>query len=119
MKKAEVKIEAKEFTDLLPEFKKMKVEIFGVSKDSEKSHCNFVEKHNLKINLISDEDKKIQEDYGVWQLKKFMGREFMGTLRTTFVVDKNGKVIRVWENVKAKGHAKDVLDFVKLNSNSS
>ena len=106
-------IEAKEFTELLPKFKKLKTHIYGISKDTEKSHCNFIEKHNLKINLLSDEDHSIQEKYGVWQMKKFMGREFMGTVRTTFLIDRNGKVTFVWENVKAFGHAKEVLEKIK------
>jgi peroxiredoxin Q/BCP len=106
-------IEAKEFTELLPKFKKLKTIIYGISKDSEKSHEKFTEKQSLKINLIPDEEHKIIEKYGAWQLKKFMGREFMGTLRTTFLVDKKGKVIKVWENVKARKHAQAVLDFIK------
>ena len=108
-------IEAKEFTELLPKFKKLKTEIYGISKDSKESHENFCIKQSLKINLISDVDHKIQEKYGAWQLKKFMGREFMGTVRTTFLVDKKGKVINVWENVKAKGHANKVLEYITEN----
>ena len=108
-------IEAKEFTDLLPEFKKLKTQIYGISKDSEESHCKFIEKQDLKIKLITDEEKKIQEKYFVWQLKKFMGKEFMGTVRTTFLVNKKGEVVEVWENVRAKNHAGKVLDFIKNN----
>jgi len=106
-------IEAKEFTELLPKFKNLKTEIYGISKDSEKSHCNFIKKHDLKIKLLTDENHKIQEKYGVWQLKKFMGREFMGTVRTTFLINKSGKVVKIWEKVKAKGHAEEVLNYVK------
>ena len=106
-------IEAKEFTELLPKFKKLKTIIYGISKDSEKSHEKFTEKQALKINLIPDEEHKIIEKYGAWQLKKFMGREFMGTARTTFLVNKKGKVIQAWENVKAKGHAEEVLKEIQ------
>lgn len=106
-------IEAKEFTDLIKDFEKLGVRVFGISKDSEKSHCNFIEKHDLKVNLISDEDHSIQEKYGVWQLKKFMGREFMGTVRTTFLIDSKGNIVNSWEKVKAKGHPREVLEFVK------
>ena len=109
-------IEAKEFTELLPEFKKLNTVIYGISKDSEKSHCNFIEKHNLKISLIPDENHKIQEKYKVWQLKKFIGREFMGTVRTTFLIGKDEKVIKIWKNVKVKGHAQEVLNYIKQSN---
>ena len=69
----------------------------------------FKAKEDLDIYLLSDEDHSVQEEYGVWQKKKFMGREYMGTVRTTFVIDERGYVRKVWENVKAKGHAKEVL----------
>lgn len=105
-------IEAKEFTNLLPKFKKLNATIYGISKDSPKSHNNFIEKHKLKINLISDIDHKIQEKFGVWRMKKFMGREFMGTVRTTFLINKEGKIINVWNNVRAKGHANSVLEYL-------
>lgn len=105
-------LEAKDFSNLLPDFKKLKVTIYGISKDPLKSHNNFIKKHDLKINLISDVNHKIQEKYRVWRMKKFMGREFMGTVRTTFLVNKEGKIINVWDNVRAKNHAKAVLDYI-------
>lgn len=105
-------LEANDFTSLLPQFKKLKTQIYGISKDSEKSHCNFIKKHNLKIDLIPDEKHKIQEKYKVWQLKKFMGREFMGTVRTTFIINNQGKIIKIWEKVKARAHAKEVLEYI-------
>ena len=67
-------------------------EVIGVSCDSVKRHQKFIEKHNLPFNLISDEDKKVVSDYGVWQLKKFMGREYMGIVRTTFIIDEKGLI---------------------------
>jgi thioredoxin-dependent peroxiredoxin len=106
-------IEAKEFTDLVTEFKKLKTEIYGISKDSEKSHCNFIKKENLKIKLIPDTENEIQDKYNVRQKKKFMGHEFIGTVRSTFLIDKKGKVIKTWNNVKPKEHAKNVLEFIK------
>lgn len=105
-------LEAKDFTNLLPEFKKLKTIIYGISKDSDKSHTSFIDKHKLKVNLLSDINHKIQEKYGVWRMKKFMGREFMGTVRTTFLVDKKGKIMNIWDNVKARGHVKSVLKYI-------
>ena len=87
-------------------------DVIGVSCDSIKRHQKFIEKYNLPFNLISDEDQKVVNDYGVWQLKKFMGREFMGTIRSTFIIEKN-KIIKEWRNVKAAGHAAEVLNFIK------
>lgn len=106
-------IEAKDFSKLSSEFKKLNTLIIGVSKDDMKSHDKFIKGHSLKVILASDPDHKMQEDYGVWQKKKFMGREFMGTARTTFLIDEKGKIIQIWENVKALGHAKQVLEFVR------
>jgi len=106
-------IEANDFTKLSSEFKKLNTEIIGVSKDDIKSHERFISGNNLKLVLASDSDHKMQKDYGVWQKKKFIGREFMGTVRTTFLIDEKGKIIYVWENVKALGHARKVLEEVK------
>ncbi|MDA3836904.1 MAG: peroxiredoxin [Nanoarchaeota archaeon] len=105
-------IEAKEFTELLPEFKKLNTQVYGISKDSEESHSNFIEKHDLKINLISDEDLLLHQKFKVWKEKKLMGRKFMGTVRTTFLIDSNGRIEKVWETVKPKGHALAVLTTI-------
>jgi peroxiredoxin Q/BCP len=110
-------IEANDFTSLLKDFEKANAVVIGVSKDSVVSHEKFRKKEDLEIHLGSDEEHKVQEDYNVWQKKKFMGREFMGTVRTTFVIDERGYVRKVWENVKAKGHAKEVLkSLADINS---
>jgi len=93
-------LEANDFTKFLKEFEKLKTIIYGISKDSEKSHLKFKDKHNLKIKLISDENHKIQEKFKVWKLKKFMGREYMGTIRSTFLIDNKGKIIQTWEKLK-------------------
>ncbi|MHA1712430.1 MAG: peroxiredoxin [Candidatus Ranarchaeia archaeon] len=106
-------IEAMSFTRLKKEFADKNTIIFGVSKDSCQSHRNFIAKKQLTITLLSDPDKIVHQKYGVCRMKKFMGREFMGTVRTTFLIDPDGKIVRRWNKVKAKGHAQDVLDTVK------
>ncbi len=106
-------IEANDFNKLLPQFKKLNCEIFGISKDNLKSHDKFKEKYKLKFDLLSDEELTILKKFKVWGKKKFMGREFMGILRTTFLIDKKGKILKIWENVKVKDHAKEVLETLK------
>ena len=102
-------IETNDFNKLYSKFKKLDCEIYGVSKDSIKSHDKFREKYKIKFNLLSDEEIKVLKKYKVWGKKKFMGREFMGVIRSTFLIDKKGKIIKVWNNVKVKDHAKEVL----------
>lgn len=106
-------MEAMAFTRYKKEFEDNNTTILGVSKDSCDSHRKFIENKNLNITLISDSDKKIQESYGVWRLKKFMGREFMGTVRSTFLIDSDGKIQKIWDKVKVKGHVEEVLSEVK------
>jgi len=106
-------IEANDFNKLLPQFKKLNCEIFGISKDNLKSHDKFKEKYKLKFDLLSDEELAVLKKFKVWGKKKFMGREFMGILRTTFLIDKKGKILKIWENVKVKDHAKEVLETLK------
>jgi peroxiredoxin Q/BCP len=106
-------VEAKDFTEYSPEFSALGAKILGVSLDSEKSHCKFMQKHNLSIQLLSDPEHQVCEAYGAWQLKKFMGREFMGVVRSTFLIDPNGTLAYVWPNAKAKGHAQAVLAKLK------
>ncbi len=107
-------IETNDFNKLLSKFNKLNCYVFGISKDSIKSHKKFKEKYKIKFDLLSDEDLKILKKYKVWGKKKFMGREFMGTLRTTFLIDTKGKIKRIWRNVKVKDHAFEVLNT--LNS---
>ena len=85
-------------------------EIFGISQDSEKSHQKFIEKQALPFDLISDADHKVHHLYGTWELKKYMGKEYMGTLRTTFVIDEKGQISDVIEKVKTDNHAAQVLE---------
>jgi thioredoxin-dependent peroxiredoxin len=106
-------IEAMTFTKYKDEFEKNNTTIIGVSKDSCESHRKFIKNKNLNITLISDTDKKIQEIYGVWRLKKFMGKEFMGTVRSTFLIDSQGIIRKIWDKVKVKGHVEEVLKKVK------
>ena len=106
-------IETNDFNKLLSKFKKLDCEIYGISKDSIKSHHKFRDKYKIKFDLLADEELKVLKKYKVWGKKKFMGREFMGTNRTTFLIDKKGKIIKIWENVKVKDHAKEVLETLK------
>ena len=106
-------IETNDFNKLLPKFKKLNCEIFGISKDTIKSHDKFREKFKIKFDLLSDEEIKVLKKYKVWGKKKFMGREFMGIIRSTFLIDKKGKIIKIWNNVKVKDHAKEVLETLK------
>ena len=85
-------------------------DVLGVSADDEKKHQKFIEKHNLPFHLLADVDKKIINDYGVWGPKKFMGREFDGIHRTTFVIDEKGVIEEVIDKVKTKAHAEQILE---------
>ena len=84
-------------------------DVIGVSCDSVKRHQKFIEKYSLPFNLISDEDKKVVTDYGVWQLKKFMGREYMGIVRTTFLIDENGIIDEIITKVNTKEHTNQII----------
>ena len=106
-------IETNDFNKLLIKFKKLNCEIYGISKDSLKSHDKFRDKYKIKLDLLADEEIKVLKKYKVWGKKKFMGREFMGINRTTFLIDKKGKITKIWENVKVKDHAKEVLEVLK------
>ena len=106
-------LETKDFNKLFNKFKKEDCLIFGISKDNIKSHEKFKKKYSVKFDLLADEDKKVMKSYKVWAKKKFMGREFMGTVRSTYIIDKNKKILNSWTNVKALGHANEVYDFLK------
>tara|TARA_R110002110_G_scaffold9526_14_gene46798 strand:- start:384 stop:845 length:462 start_codon:yes stop_codon:yes gene_type:complete len=105
--------EAEGFRDAVRDFAKLDAEIVGVSKDSVKRHDNFKAKYDLPFTLISDEDGKICEAYGVWQEKKNYGKTYMGIVRTTFLIDEKGKVAEVWRNLRVKGHVEKVLEAAK------
>jgi peroxiredoxin Q/BCP len=101
--------EAIEFRDLAQEFKKEGIVILGVSKDSVKSHQKFKQKYDLPITLLSDPRAEVLKKYGVWKEKKLYGRTFMGTERTTFIIDENGIVEKVYRKVRPKGHPQTCL----------
>ena len=105
-------LETKDFNKLLNKFKSLGSIILGISKDSIESHKKFKKKHNIKFDLLSDEEKKSIKAYKTWGKKKFMGREFMGQIRSSFVISK-GKILNEWRNVRVKDHAQEVLDFIK------
>ena len=107
-------IETNDFNKLLSKFKKLDCEIYGISKDGLKSHAKFRDKYKIKFDLLADEEIKVLKKYKVWGKKKFMGREFMGIIRTTFLIDKKGKIIKIWDNVKVKDHAQEVLKTLKM-----
>ena len=106
-------IETNDFNKLFTKFKKLNCDVFGISKDDIKSHNKFKEKYKIKFDLLVDDEIKIVKSYKVWAKKKFMGREFMGVIRSTFLIDPKGKIIKIWRNVKVKDHAKEVLDTLK------
>ena len=97
------------FRDLLPEFEKKGAAVYGISADSEKSHSKFSTKYGLTFPLLSDPDHSVATAYASWGLKKFMGREYLGIKRNTFLIDGEGKIARVWEKVKPQEHAAEVL----------
>lgn len=105
--------EACQFRDTFPEFKRSQAVVLGVSADAVKKHAKFVTKYELPFTLLADTEKEAVNLYGVWAKKKFMGREYMGILRTTFLIDPLGKITKVYEDVKPEGHAEAVLKDIK------
>ena len=94
-------------------FGKLKCDVVGVSPDSVASHQKFIAKQNLKVRLLADPDKKLLEKYGIWQKKKLYGKEYMGVVRSTFLIDPKGKVAFVWEKVRVNGHVEAVMEQLK------
>ncbi len=105
--------EALAFSELIEDFKKLNAVILGVSADSVDSHRKFKEKKGLKVTLLSDETKETIKAYGAWQLKKMYGREFYGIVRSTFLINPEGKISHIWKKIRVKGHAEDVLSKLK------
>ena len=105
--------EACSFSDDLPKFSKIDAVILGVSPDSVKSHKKFSEKYKLKFDLLADDEKKVVEKYGVWKEKSIYGRKYMGVERTTFIIDENGKIKKIFNKVKVDGHNREVLEALK------
>jgi len=102
-------IEAKEFTDSKNDFEENGATVMGISPDNEAKHCKFIDKHGLKIDLLTDCEKNMLSDYGVWQEKSMYGKTYMGVVRTTYLIDPDGNIAEAWTKVKAKGHADAVL----------
>ncbi len=105
--------EALDFTSRLEDFQELGAAVLGVSPDSVRSHKKFAEKHGLKVILLSDESKDVLKMYGVWKLKKRYGREYYGVERSTFLIDPEGVIRKVWRNVRVKGHVEEVLQALR------
>jgi len=105
--------EAKDFTAMAQDFQNANAVILGASKDTPAKHDKFIAKHELSVDLISDEDGQMMESYGVWVEKNMYGRKYMGIERSTFLIDADGIIQNIWRKVRVKGHAEKVLDAVK------
>jgi peroxiredoxin Q/BCP len=101
------------FRDFNGQFAAYNTEVIGISPDDLKSHHKFIAKHELPFLLLADPDHQVAERYGVWALKKLYGREYMGIVRSTFLIDKTGRIVKEWRKVKVKNHVQEVLDAVK------
>lgn len=106
-------MEASDFTRLKWEFENLGIQVIGVSKDSEASHAKFCNKYNLSMQLVSDEDESLHTQFSVIGEKKNYGKVYIGVIRSTFLLDQTGKIIKEWRNVKATGHAEKVLREIK------
>ncbi len=106
-------LESKDFSKLNSLINKKNTVVFGISKDSIESHLKFKKKYKLKFDLLSDEKKAVIKKYGVWGKKSFLGKTYMGIVRTTFLISSKGKIHRIWSNVRVKDHAKEVFDELK------
>ncbi|MFD2680172.1 thioredoxin-dependent thiol peroxidase [Bacillus seohaeanensis] len=107
--------EACDFRDQHESFAELDAVILGVSPDPVDRHKKFIDKHGLPFLLLADEDHKVAEAYGVWKLKKNFGKEYMGIERSTFIIDKNGNLVKEWRKVKVKGHVEEALQYIKDN----
>lgn len=105
--------EAKDFAKLYKEFKKLNCEIIGISKDDIESHKKFINKFKIPFKLLSDEKIIVLKKYGAWGEKSMYGKKFIGIKRTTVLINPKGKIIKIWNNVKVKDHAKEVLNLLK------
>ncbi len=106
-------MEAIDFTAALSDFDALNAVVIGISPDSPKSHQNFINKHQLKVLLLSDPEHQVLEAYGVWQKKRMYGREYMGVVRSTFLIDPQGVIRHAWRKVKVKGHVEEVKSVLK------
>lgn len=106
-------LQAIDFSGKADHFKKAGASVIGVSPDSVKSHDRFCAKHGLTIPLVADEDRKATEAYGVWREKTTFGKTYMGVVRSTFLIDRDGRIAGIWDNVRLKGHIDSVLEATK------
>lgn len=106
-------LEAQDFRDAMRDFRRIGVEVLGVSPDNVDSHCKFIDKHGLNFTLLADTDHTVAEKYGVWIEKNMYGRKFWGVQRATFLIDPSGRIAKAWPKVKVKGHAREVLTVAK------
>lgn len=107
-------VEAIDFSALLGEFEQAGIAVIGISPDSAARHAKFRKKHDLSLTLASDEDRKTIDAYGVWAEKTLYGRKYMGVVRSTFLIDADGKIARIWENVRVRDHARQVLEAARV-----
>lgn len=105
--------EACDFRDFFPDFKKLKAAVIGISPDSVESHKKFVQILNLPFILLSDEKKEVVQKYGVWKEKSMYGKKYMGVERTTFVINEEGKIVKIFPKVKVDGHVEEVIRALK------
>jgi len=106
-------LESKDFSKLNNLFKNRKTLVFGISRDTISSHLKFKKKYKLKFDLLSDEKLVVIKKYGAWGKKKFLGKSYMGIIRSTFLISSKGKLLKIWSNVRVKNHAKEVLAELK------
>jgi peroxiredoxin Q/BCP len=109
-------VEAQEFSALADRFAELNAVVLGMSPDSVKSHQNFTGRHELRVDLLSDPEHQVLENFGAWRLKKNYGKEYMGVARSTFLIDPSGVVRHAWPEVKAAGHAAEVLEKLRALS---
>ena len=107
--------QACDFRDKHEDFSELNTVILGVSPDLMEKHQKFIEKHGLPFSLLVDEDHKVAELYDVWKLKKNFGKEYMGIERSTFIINKDGELVKEWRKVRVKDHVEDALQFIKEN----
>lgn len=105
--------ESCDFRDYNGKFARAKAKVIGISPDEVKSHLKFIDKYELPFPLLADTEHEVCEQYGVWQEKSMYGRKYMGVVRSTFLIDEEGKLVREWRSVKVKGHVEEVLEAVK------
>jgi peroxiredoxin Q/BCP len=110
--------EACDFRDNHEKFGELNAVILGVSPDPVESHQKFINKHDLPFELLADGDKKVAEDFDVWKLKKNFGKEYYGIERSTFIIDKEGKLMKEFRNVRVKGHVEEALEYLREEVNA-